>query len=66
MSAKFTTTTAPVPGSVRTDLAFRAINQMVADGVIEDYAIGGATAAFFYIEPDTTYDVDIFCVLIRC
>ena len=63
MSTKFTTTTAPASGGVRTDLAFRAINQMVADGVIEDYAIGGATAAFFYIEPDTTYDVDIFCVL---
>src|SRR4029078_12425705 len=26
-------------------------------------AIGGATGAFFYIEPDFTYDVDIFCVL---
>ncbi len=64
MSAKFTTTTAPGSNGVRADLAFQVINQMVADGVIEDYAIGGATAAFFYIEPDTTYDVDIFCVLI--
>jgi hypothetical protein len=36
---------------------------MVADGVIQKYAIGGATGAFFYIEPDFTYDVDIFCVL---
>lgn len=36
---------------------------MVTDGVIENYAIGGATGAFFYIEPDFTYDVDIFCVL---
>lgn len=36
---------------------------MVADGVIESYAIGGATAAFFYLEPDMTFDVDIFCVL---
>jgi hypothetical protein len=33
---------------------------MVADGVIECYALGGATAAFFYNEPDTTYDVDVF------
>lgn len=36
---------------------------MVTDGVIENYALGGATAAFFYIEPDFTHDVDIFCVL---
>lgn len=36
---------------------------MVVDGVIEKYAVGGATGAFFYIEPDFTYDVDIFCVL---
>jgi hypothetical protein len=47
----------------RIDLAFSVINQMVADGVIEKYAIGGATGAFFYIEPDFTYDVDVFCVL---
>jgi hypothetical protein len=51
------------PRGVRIDRAFQVINQMVADGVIESYAIGGATAAFFYIEPDTTFDVDIFCVL---
>jgi hypothetical protein len=56
------TTTVPSSGA-RIDQAFRVINQMVADGVIESYAIGGATAAFFYIEPDTTFDVDIFCVL---
>src|SRR6185436_19793031 len=48
---------------VRVDQAFAVINQMVADDVIKCYALGGATAAFFYIEPDTTYDVDIFCVL---
>jgi hypothetical protein len=63
MSANFTYTTAAQAGGVRLDKAFGIINQMVADGVIENYAIGGATAAFFYIEPDTTFDVDIFCVL---
>ena len=39
------------------------INQMQADGVIGQYAIGGAIAAFFYIEPATTYDIDIFITL---
>src|SRR5947209_5105811 len=33
---------------------------METDGVIERYAIGGAVAAIFYIEPFTTYDLDIF------
>lgn len=60
--ASITTTTVP-PRGARTDQAFRVINQMVDDHVIECYAIGGATAAFFYVEPDTTFDVDIFCVL---
>lgn len=38
----------------------RVINRMEADGVIERYAIGGAVAAIFYIEPFATYDLDIF------
>jgi hypothetical protein len=33
---------------------------MVKDGVIEEYAIGGAVAAIFYIEPINTNDLDIF------
>lgn len=36
------------------------INQMLADGVIENYALGGAVAAIFYTEPFATQDVDIF------
>lgn len=51
-----------VPGASLTD-TFKVINKMVEDGVIETYAIGGATAAFFYVEPDTTFDIDIFCVI---
>ena len=35
---------------------------MVAAGVIQDYAIGGAIGAMFYVEPFTTQDVDIFFV----
>jgi hypothetical protein len=59
----FQNTTISQSRTVRIDQAFAMINQMVTDGIIESYAVGGATAAFFYIEPDTTYDVDIFCVL---
>ena len=33
---------------------------MVKDGVIEQYAIGRAVAAIFYIEPINTNDLDIF------
>jgi len=41
-----------------------AIEQMKRDGVIEDYAIGGAVGATFYLEPMATMDVDVF-VLFR-
>ena len=33
---------------------------MLADGVIDQYAIGGAVAATFYLEPAATIDVDVF------
>jgi hypothetical protein len=36
---------------------------MVKDGVIEQYAIGGAVAAIFYIEPVNTNDLDVFILL---
>jgi hypothetical protein len=39
------------------------INQMQADGVIGEYAIGGAVGATIYLEPAATLDVDIFVVL---
>ena len=38
----------------------RVLNRMVKDGVIEQYAIGGAVAAIFYIEPINTNDLDVF------
>ena len=31
--------------------AIKILNEMVADGVINDYAIGGAMGATFYLEP---------------
>ncbi len=36
------------------------INRMTAGGVIENYALGGATAVIFYAEPIATEDVDVF------
>ncbi len=40
----------------------RAANDLVAAGLIEDYALGGALAAVYYVEPFTTYDADIIFV----
>lgn len=39
------------------------INQMRADDQIGQYAIGGAVAATFYLEPIDTQDVDVFISL---
>lgn len=38
----------------------RAANGLVAARLIEDWALGGALAAIYYVEPFTTYDADIF------
>jgi len=40
--------------------SLRVLNEMQAANVIGRYAIGGAVAAFFYIEPGTTFDLDVF------
>ena len=36
---------------------------MVSDGELSNYAIGGAIAAVFYVEPFVTHDVDVFVVM---
>ena len=41
----------------------KVVNQMQADGVIGNYAIGGAIGATFYLEPTATFDIDIFVSL---
>jgi len=43
--------------------ALRVLNELVEDGVIPLYAIGGAIAASFYIEAQATADLDVFVVL---
>lgn len=39
------------------------INKMQNEGLYSSYAIGGGIAALFYIEPITTFDLDIFIIL---
>ena len=40
--------------------ALIVLSELVAEGVIEDYAIGGAMGATFYLEPVVTMDLDVF------
>jgi hypothetical protein len=40
----------------------RAANGLAAAGLIEDWALGGALAAIYYVEPFATYDADIFFI----
>jgi hypothetical protein len=39
------------------------LEQLLAEGVIQKYAIGGATAAGFHGEPLATRDIDVFCYM---
>lgn len=43
--------------------ALKVINRMKDEGVVRNYAIGGAMALLFYAEPALTYDLDVFCTL---
>jgi hypothetical protein len=48
-------------GTVKATLEL--INRMQAEGVISQYAIGGAVGATFYLEPSATVDIDVFVIL---
>jgi hypothetical protein len=39
------------------------LNEMQGEGVIQDYALGGAVAAAVYLEPFYTKDLDVFVAL---
>lgn len=39
------------------------LNRLEATGLIGRYAIGGAIAAAYYVEPTVTYDLDVFTVI---
>ena len=40
--------------------ALAAIHRLKAEGVVKDYAIGGAMALVFWSEPIPTFDLDVF------
>src|ERR1044071_9332006 len=48
------------PDCMKIEEVIRTINQMKADGVLTNYALGGAVGATFYLEPVATLDVDVF------
>jgi hypothetical protein len=43
--------------------ALAAVEEMKRDGVIVEYAVGGAMAMIFWAEPIATFDLDVFAVL---
>lgn len=43
--------------------ALRALNTLVDDGVLRDYAVAGAMAMIFWAEPVPTYDLDVLVFL---
>lgn len=43
--------------------AIAALNSMRADGVVSEYALGGAMALIFWSEPTATFDLDVFVML---
>ncbi|NUM52022.1 MAG: hypothetical protein HUU46_00110 [Candidatus Hydrogenedentes bacterium] len=45
------------------DKTLVVLNELVTEGVMDRYAIGGAMAATFYAEPVSTFDLDIFVSL---
>jgi hypothetical protein len=38
---------------------FALLNEMIRDGVLENYAVAGAIGAMFYVEPFSTQDIDV-------
>ena len=52
----------PEPANIPLAEVLRAANGLVAAKLIADWALGGALAAIYYVEPFTTYDADIFFI----
>lgn len=50
------------PSAIPLADVLRAANDLVTAGLIQDYALGGALAAIYYVEPFATYDADIIFV----
>jgi hypothetical protein len=45
------------------DKTLQVLNDLVRDGVLSRYAIGGAIGVTFYTEPIVSFDLDVFVVL---
>ena len=43
--------------------ALSVIERMKREGVVAEYAVGGATALVFWTEPVATFDLDVFVIL---
>jgi hypothetical protein len=43
--------------------ALAAVERMKREGVVSEYAIGGAMALVFWTEPVATFDLDVFVLL---
>ena len=41
----------------------RAVNDLRATGIIDDYAVAGAMALMFWVEPVPTFDLDVLVLL---
>ena len=39
------------------------INELIKEGIILKYAIGGGIASLYYLEPTVTYDLDVMVIL---
>jgi len=52
-----------VPGMTPMERTLRVLNELEQAGTLSRYAIGGAMAATFYVEPLLTFDLDIIILL---
>src|SRR5881396_349173 len=50
------------PSAIPLADVLRAANELISAGLIKDWALGGALAAIYYVEPFATYDADIFFI----
>ena len=51
------------PGMNNFTAALASIRRLKSEGVVKDYAIGGAMALAFWSEPIPTFDLDVFVLL---
>jgi hypothetical protein len=50
------------PSAIPLREVFRAANALAGQGLIQNWALGGALASIYYTEPVATYDADIFFI----